>query len=73
MLARTQTIRRREVEMVTRFEELPLMTRKQLASATVELVNSIRRSISTGCMPVDKVDGHMDIWRDHVFPNICKG
>lgn len=25
-----QTIRRKEVEMVTRFEELPLMTRKQL-------------------------------------------
>lgn len=60
--------------MATRFEELPLlMTPKQLADATGEHVNSIRRSIAAGRIPADKVDGRIYICRDQVFPNIRKG
>lgn len=48
--------------MVRSFHELPLlMTPKQLADATGEHVNSIRRSIAAGRIPADKVDGRIYI------------
>lgn len=60
--------------MPTRFEDLPLlMTPKQLAEATGEHVNSIRRSVAAGRIPADKVDGRIYICRDLVFPNAKKG
>lgn len=60
--------------MTGRFEELPLlMTPKQLAEATGEHVNSIRRSIAAGRIPADKVDGRIYICRDLVFPNTARG
>lgn len=60
--------------MAGRFEELPLlMTPKQLAEATGEHVNSIRRSIAAGRIPADKVDGRIYICRDLVFPNTARG
>lgn len=60
--------------MVRSFHELPLlMTPKQLADATGEHVNSIRRSIAAGRIPADKVDGRIYICRDLVFPNTAKG
>ena len=60
--------------MAGRFEELPLlMTPKQLAEATGEHVNSIRRSIAAGRIPADKVDGRIYICRDRVFPNTARG
>lgn len=59
--------------MVSSFSELPLlMTPKQLAEATGEHVNSIRRSIAAGRIPADKVDGRIYICRDAVFPNAAK-
>lgn len=59
--------------MVSSFSELPLlMTPKQLAEATGEHVNSIRRSIAAGRIPADKVDGRIYICRDVVFPNAAK-
>ena len=68
------TRRRKVVSMPTRFEDLPLlMTPKQLAEATGEHVNSIRRSVAAGRIPADKVDGRIYICRDQVFPNIKKG
>ena len=60
--------------MAGRFEELPLlMTPKQLAEATGEHVNSIRRSIAAGRIPADKVDGRIYLCRDLVFPNTARG
>lgn len=60
--------------MVRSFHQLPLlMTPKQLADATGEHVNSIRRSIAAGRIPADKVDGRIYICRDLVFPNTAKG
>lgn len=53
---------------MTDFESLPLfMTPKQLAEATGEHVNSIRRGIREGRIPADRVNGRWYICRDTVF------
>ena len=56
--------------MGNRFEELPMfMTPRQLAEVTGEHVNSVRRGITEGRIPADKVNGRWRISRDKVFPN----
>ena len=51
-----------------RFEDLPLfMTPQQLADAIGEHVGSVRRGISEGRIPADKVNGRWRICRDVVF------
>jgi hypothetical protein len=58
--------------MGNKFEELPLfLTPQQLADVTGEHVNSIRRGITEGRIPADKVNGRWRICRDKVFPNAC--
>ena len=56
--------------MGNKFEELPLfLTPQQLADVTGEHVNSIRRGITEGRIPADKVNGRWRICRDAVFAN----
>ena len=58
--------------MGNKLDELPLfMTPRQLAQVTGEHVNSIRRGITEGRIPADKVNGRWRICRDKVFPNAC--
>jgi hypothetical protein len=53
-----------------KFEDVPLfMTPSQLADITGEHVGSIRRGISEGRIPADKVNGRWRICRDVVFAN----
>lgn len=60
--------------MGNKFEDLPLfLTPQQLAQVTGEHVNSIRRGISEGRIPADKVNGRWRICRDKVFPNAGGG
>lgn len=59
--------------MGNKFEDLPLsLTPLQLAQVTGEHVNSIRRGITEGRIPADKVNGQRRICRDKIFPNTCK-
>ena len=56
------------------FEDLPMfMTPAQLAKCTGEHVGSIRRGISAGRIPADKVNGRWRICRDLVFPKTKEG
>ena len=56
--------------MGNKFEELPMfMTPRQLAEVTGEHVTSVRRGITEGRIPADKVNGRWRISRDKVFPN----
>ena len=60
--------------MGNKLDDLPLsLTPMQLAQVTGEHVNSIRRGISEGRIPADKVNGRWRICRDEVFPNACGG
>lgn len=60
--------------MGNKFDELPMfMTLKQLAEVTSEHVNSVRRGITEGRIPADKVNGRWRISRDKVFPNAGNG
>lgn len=49
------------------------MTPKQLAEIMGEHEGSIRRGISEGRIPADKVNGRWRICRDLVFANARKG
>ncbi|WP_165043059.1 helix-turn-helix domain-containing protein [Adlercreutzia sp. ZJ138] len=60
--------------MGNKFEELPLfLTPQQLAHLTGEHVNSIRRGITEGRIPADKVNGRWRICRDAVFARAKEG
>ena len=60
--------------MGNKFDELPMfMTPRQLAEVTGEHVNSVRRGITEGRIPADKVNGRWRISRDKVFPNAGGG
>ena len=60
--------------MGTTFHDLPLfMTPKQLAEIMGEHEGSIRRGITEGRIPADKVNGRWRICRDVVFANTSKG
>lgn len=60
--------------MGNKFEELPLfLTPQQLADVTGEHVNSIRRGITEGRIPADKVNGRWRICRDAIFANTKEG
>ena len=60
--------------MGTKFDDLPLfLTRQQLAQITGEHVNSIRRGITEGRIPADKVTGRWRICRDAVFAKTKEG
>ena len=61
-----------EEPMGKHLDDLPLfLTPMELAQVTGEHVNSIRRGISEGRIPADKVNGRWRICRDKVFPNAC--
>lgn len=49
------------------------MTPQQLADVTGEHVNSIRRGITEGRIPADKVNGSLRICRDAIFANMKEG
>lgn len=71
-VARKDDLRR--FHMGNKFEELPLfLTPQQLADVTGEHVNSIRRGISEGRIPADKVNGRWRICRDAIFANTKEG
>ena len=56
------------------FHDLPLfLTPKQLAEIMGEHGGSIRRGITEGRIPADKVNGRWRICRDVVFANTRKG
>ena len=58
--------------MGNKIDDPPLfLTPMQLAQVTGEHVNSIRRGITEGRIPADKVNGRWRICRDKVFPNAC--
>ena len=58
--------------MGNRIDDLPLfLTPMQLAQVTGEHVNSIRRGITEGRIPADKVNGRWRLRRDKVVPNGC--
>lgn len=60
--------------MGNKFDDLPLfLTPQQLADVTGEHVNSIRRGITEGRIPADKVNGRWRICRDAVFANAKDG
>ena len=60
--------------MGTKFDDLPLfLTPQQLAQITGEHVNSIRRGITEGRIPADKVNGRWRICRDAVFAKTKEG
>ena len=60
--------------MGNKFEELSLfLTPQQLADVTGKHVNSIRRGITEGCIPADKVNGRWRICRDAIFANTKEG
>ena len=60
--------------MGTKFDDLPLfLTPQQLAQITGEHVNSIRRGITEGRIPADKVNGRGRICRDAVFAKTKEG
>ena len=53
-----------------RFEDIPLfMYVEEMAHVSGMHVNSVRRGISEGRIPADKVAGRWRICRDVVFPN----
>lgn len=60
--------------MGNKFEELPLfLTPQQLADVTSEHVNSMRRGITEGRIPADKVNGRWRICRNAIFANTKEG
>lgn len=69
-----RTVSTKGSTMGNKFEELPLfLTPQQLADVTGEHVNSIRRGITEGRIPADKVNGRWRICRDAIFANTKEG
>lgn len=69
-----RTEARKDDIMGNKFDDLPLfLTLQQLAQVTGEHVNSIRRGITEGRIPADKVNGRWRICRDAVFANTKEG
>lgn len=60
--------------MGERFDDLPLfLSPQQLADVVGEHVNSIRRGITEGRIPADKINGRWQICRDAVFARAKEG